>query len=470
MIFALLTIVLMAQTTRLQPPPGLAPLPTKRQLAWHDRQFYAFCHFGPNTFTGNEWGHGTEDPALFNPTEFDARQWVRIFRQAGMTGVVITAKHHDGFCLWPSKLSTHTVAQSPWRGGKGDVLKELSDACRAEGLKFGVYLSPWDRNHPAYGTPAYNQVFAGMLEEVLTRYGEVFEVWFDGANGEGPNGKKQVYDWNLFIATVRRLQPNACMFSDSGPDVRWVGNEDGHSAETCWSTLNRDQFYPGTSNSGPLTEGQEGGADWIPAECDVSIRPGWFYRSSEDGKVKSGHELVELWYRSVGQNANLILNVPPDPRGLIAEPDRKSLLELRAELDRSFRTDLARKAKAQSVLWRGRDRRFAPANVSDGRSTTYWATDDQDHAGTVVLEWSKAVMADCCVLQEAISLGQRVRKFSIRGSSGNHWDLLAEGTTIGYRRMIRFPRASVSSLRLDIEDSRACPCIANLEVYDRLGG
>ena len=264
------------------------PLPTAPQAAWQAMETNAFVHFGPNTFTNVEWGSGREDPSLFNPTAFDARQWVRVFKQAGFRGVIITAKHHDGFCLWPSALSTHTVARSPWRGGKGDVLRELSDACREEGLKFGVYLSPWDRNHPAYGTAEYNRVFAAMLEEVLGHYGKVFEVWFDGANGEGPNGKRQVYDWPLFVGTVRRLQPEAVIFSDAGPDVRWVGNERGEGGATSWSLIDRARYVPGTDLSKELTEGFRNAPDWVAPECDVSIRPGWFYRSSEDSRVKTG--------------------------------------------------------------------------------------------------------------------------------------------------------------------------------------
>ena len=303
----------------------VAPVPTAAQLAWQRQELHAFVHFGPNTFSGAEWGTGREAPTVFNPTAFDARQWVRAFKAAGFTGVVITAKHHDGFCLWPSRLSTHTVAASPWKDGAGDVLRELSEACREEGLGFGVYLSPWDRNHPAYGTPEYNEVFAGMLEEVLGHYGPVFEVWFDGANGEGPNGKRQEYDWPLFISTVRRLQPKAVIFSDAGPDIRWVGNERGEAPLTVWSMIDRSRYEPGTPLSDELGEGTRFGHDWVPAECDVSIRPGWFYRASEDSRVKSAGRLVSLYEQSVGRNCTLLLNVPPDQRGLLAAPDVASL-------------------------------------------------------------------------------------------------------------------------------------------------
>ena len=260
---------------------GQRPIPDPRHLEWHKMETYAFVHFGPNTFSGNEWGNGKEKPETFNPTKLDCNQWVQTFKKAGMKGVIITAKHHDGFCLWPSKLSTHTVMQSPF---KRDILKELSIACKKEGIKMGVYLSPWDRNHPTYGTDGYNDTFDGMLHEVLSNYGPIFEVWFDGANGEGPNGKRQVYDWKRYIATVRKLQPNAVIFSDAGPDVRWVGNENGVAPETSWSTINRDRYVPGISLYKELSEGTENGANWVPSECDVSIRPGWFWRKSEDAK------------------------------------------------------------------------------------------------------------------------------------------------------------------------------------------
>ena len=283
-------------------PKPFGPLPTPRQLAWHKRGMYAFVHFTINTFTDKEWGYGDESPALFNPSGFDADSIVRAAKDGGLTGLVLTAKHHDGFCNWPTKLSTHSVASSPWKGGKGDVLRELSDACREVGLKFGVYLSPWDRNNPKYGTgEEYNEYFRRQLREVLTQYGPIFEVWFDGACGEGPNGKRQVYDFPSFRAVVRELQPDAVMFSDVGPDIRWVGNEQGWAGETCWSMLKAEGHGIGNDNppsTKSLNEGDIDGESWIPAECDVSIRPGWFYHAHEDDKVKTPAQLFDLWERS----------------------------------------------------------------------------------------------------------------------------------------------------------------------------
>lgn len=402
-----------------------SPLPSKRQLAWHEMGYYAFVHFGPNTFTDKEWGEGREDPKVFNPTAFDARQWVRTFKAAGMKGVIITAKHHDGFCLWPSKFSKHTVAQSPWKGGKGDVLKELSEACKAEGLKMGVYLSPWDRNHPDYGTPEYNKVFAGMLKEVLTQYGPIFEVWFDGANGEGPNGKRQVYDWELFIATVRKYQPDAVIFSDAGPDVRWVGNESGIAGETNWTTMDRSKVTIGGADQAYLNVGDPLGKDWVPAECDVSIRPGWFYHASEDSKVKSVEKLLELWHASVGRGANLLLNVPPDRRGLIHENDVAALKGLKQRLDVLYGRDLAIKWEARSA--------------------------------ELLIDVPPDKLIDRIVVAEDLRFGQRVKNFTVEASNSvtnAGRSEVAKGTTIGRRRIIVFPPVRATSIRVATQSLR----------------
>jgi len=273
------------------------PLPSKAQLGWHKMEYYLFMHFGPNTFTDKEWGEGTEPEDVFNPTNLDCRQWCRIAKASGAKGIIITAKHHDGFCLWPSKYSTHTVRESKWRNGKGDVLKQLSQACKEYGLKFGVYISPWDRNHPKYGTAEYNEVFINMMKEIFTNYGPIWELWWDGANGEGPNGKKQVYDWKRFEATVRKLSPNTIIFSDIGPDIRWCGNENGFAGETNWNFLDTAGFARGIGAppTDTLNRGNYNGKNWIPAECDVSIRPGWFYHAAEDKKVKTPQTLFELY-------------------------------------------------------------------------------------------------------------------------------------------------------------------------------
>jgi alpha-L-fucosidase len=441
------------------PPEPCYPIPSARQLAWQKLEYYAFTHFGPNTFSGKEWGDGREDPASFNPKQLDCRQWARAFKKAGMKGVIITAKHHDGFCLWPTTLSTHTVAQSPY---KGDVLRELSSACKAEGLKFGVYLSPWDRNHPTYGTSEYNEVFRKMLREVLTSYGDVFEVWFDGANGEGPNGKKQVYDWDTFWKTVRLDAKNAVMFSDVGPDIRWVGNESGHSAPTCWSPFNAIG-EPGQS-SPTQTTGDEDGAAWIPAECDVSIRPGWFWRESENDKVKTVSQLEKIYFESVGQNGNLLLNVPPDNRGLIHDNDIAALMSLRRRLDSLFKTKL--KATAVSSPCRGGEERFGARSVLDGKLETYWATDDDIKSGWLTIDFGAPKDIGVVILQENIGLGQRVKQWDIDACYGSEWQRVSGGTTIGYKRLINLGGVRATRLRLNIRDARACPTIATFAAYE----
>lgn len=425
-----------------QNPAG--PVPSPRQLAWHRMDYYAFVHFGPNTFTGEEWGHGTEDPKVFNPKRLDARQWARTFRQAGMQGVIITAKHHDGFCLWPSKESTHTVANSEWKKGKGDVLRELSAACKAENLKFGVYLSPWDRNHPTYGTDGYNDVFVRMLREVLTGYGPVFEVWFDGANGEGPNGKRQVYDWPRFVRTVREAQPDAVIFSDAGPDIRWVGNEDGFAGETNWATLHRDRFVPGSPLYKQLTEGHEDGTHWVPSECDVSIRPGWFWRESENEKVKTVDQLLEIWYASVGRGSSLLLNVPPNSDGRISDVDVKRLVEFRQARER----ELARRIPVRT-----------PSPAFDEDANTF------AEGPTFVADFGRTQEIDRVVLSEPVALGQRVRKFEVQVQAGDGWKTAASATTIGPRRILKFPLQKVRKVRVNVTDTKATALLSEVAFY-----
>ncbi len=448
------------------PPEPVPPTPSPRQLAWQDLEFYAFVHFGMNTFTDQEWGTGKEDPSLFNPSQLDCRQWVRVFKRAGMKGVILTAKHHDGFCLWPSRYTEHSVKNSPWRGGRGDVVKELSEACHEAGLKFGVYLSPWDRHEPSYGdSPRYNRFYKNQLRELLTNYGPVFEVWFDGACGEGPNGRRQVYDWEGYWALVRQLQPNAVIFSDAGPDVRWVGNERGYADETNWSTLNRDGIYPGYPHPRELTRGHEGGKSWVPTEVDVSIRPGWFYHASQDSQVKSLSKLVDIYFHSVGRNANLLLNVPPDPRGLITPVDSARLAQLRDYLDRAFSVNLAQHAKLTASNWRGEELEFSPEKAVDGNTRTYWATDDSVRSAWLEVDFARPVTFNCLMLQEAIALGQRIKRFQLLVRSGDGWQQVANGTTVGHKRLVRFDRVTARRLRVRILDARGCPTMAELGVF-----
>lgn len=384
----------------------IGPVASPRQQAWQSMEFYLFLHFGPNTFTDLEWGKGTEQEEVFNPTQLDCRQWCRIAKAAGAKGMIITAKHHDGFCLWPSKFSKHTVAQSKWRGGHGDVLKELADACREYGLKLGIYLSPWDRNHPLYGTASYNEVFINMMKEVVSKYGPLFEFWWDGANGEGPNGKKQIYDWHRFEETMRSIAPNTPVFSDIGPDIRWVGNEQGFAGTTNWNMLDTAGFTRGAGSppTDTLNAGNSEGKNWIPAECDVSIRPGWFYHSKEDSKVKTAEELFQLYLKSVGRGASLLLNVPPDTRGLIGSQDSAALVNFRTLRSSSF---------DQPVL----NKNF-PDSARNGSSLYNAALNKTDSI-------------NCVMLTEAIEYGQRIKSFTVLIMKDGATVRELKGTTIG---------------------------------------
>ena len=409
-------------------PASYGAVPSPQQVEWQKMEMNMFCHFGPNTFTSAEWGTGQEDADIFNPSAMDCRQWASIAKAAGMKGIIITAKHHDGFCLWPNPVSRHTVAQSSWRDGKGDVLRELSDACREYGLEFGVYISPWDRNDPAYGTDEYNEVFRQTLASALGDYGPVFEQWFDGACGEGPNGKVQVYDWDLYHRTVYEYQPDAIIFSDTGPGCRWIGNEAGYAGRTCWSGLDTAGFAPGKSpHRDTLNCGNVHGKAWIPGEADVSIRPGWFYKDSENDKVKSLSDLLGIYYASVGRNSLLLLNVPPDKRGLIHSTDSLRLMEFRAALDKIFATDMSDGAAAEATAVRGDSPRFAASNILDDNYDSYWTTDDGVTGASLVVDLGAQKTFNRIMLQEYIPLGQRVARFSVdvRDLSGG-WTRAAE--------------------------------------------
>lgn len=448
------------------PPEPYGAIPTEDQLKWQQMEYYMFVHFGPNTFTNVEWGDGKEDPKVFNPTNVDCRQWAATAKAAGMKAIILTAKHHDGFCLWPSKYSTHTVRESLWKDGKGDLLKELSDACREYGLKFGVYLSPWDQNHPDYGTAEYNQVFANTLDEVLSSYGEVFEQWFDGANGGAHSGKKQVYDWDLFHKTVYKNQPHAIIFSDIGPGCRWMGNERGVAGETNWSTMNIEGFEPGLG--APPTEilnaGEQGGKAWVPAETDVSIRPGWFYSPETDDKVKSVDKLVDIYYTSIGRNSNLLLNVPPDRNGRIHSTDSTRLMEFRKVIEDSFKDNLMKDATILASNTRGSD--YKESNMQDDNYDTYWASEDDNLAPVIEINFKKETALNRLLLQEYIPLGQRISSLSVEywDSNKKDWQPLTNVITVGYKRILRFPTVSTSKIKIAIE-ALACPVISTIEAY-----
>lgn len=451
---------------RVEAPKPFGVVPTEQQVEWQKMEYNMFVHFGPNTFNNIEWGSGKEDPDMFNPTAMDCRQWTGIAKAAGMKGVIITAKHHDGFCLWPNPVARHTVAQSSWRDGKGDVLKDLSEACRKDDLEFGIYISPWDRNDPHYGTPEYNQIFVKTLEHALGNYGPVFEQWFDRACGEGPTGKKQVYDWPLFNATVYKMQPDAVIFSDFGPGCRWVGNERGHAGRTCWSTMNTNADLTGDASMPLLNVGEKGGNTWAAAETDVSIRPSWFWKERENEKVKSLQHLLKIWYESVGRNSLLLLNVPPDPRGLIHEADSARLMELRAALDEIFSEDLAEGATVEAENVRGQARKYRASNMLKDDYDKYWAVDDDVRKVSFVVTLPDERTFNRVQLQEYIPLGQRVSSFSIDAlSEDGSWVQVAHETTIGYKRIVHIPVTTTTAVRVNIEESEACPVLNGFALF-----
>ncbi len=455
-------------------PAPYGPVPTQRQMRWHEMEFYGFLHFTVNTFTDKEWGEGDEDEKVFNPTAFDADQIVSTAKEAGMTGLILTAKHHDGFCLWPSQYTEHSVKNSPWRGGQGDVVKEVSEACRRHGLRFGVYLSPWDRNHKDYARPEYITYYRNQLRELLTQYGDIFTVWFDGANGgSGYYGgaretrhidNRTYYDWETTWKLVRELMPGAVMFSDGGPDFRWVGNENGIAGDPCWATLNAAGRRPGGSSEG-LTSGERPGTHWIPAECDVSIRPGWFYHASEDARVKSPARLLDIYYKSVGRGACLNLNIPPDRRGQICEKDRQSLREFRRILDATFAKNLADGAGGTTSNIRGGARQFAPNNLLAGNKEAYWSTDDGVTTPELVIDLGRPVTFNVVSLGEYLPLGQRIEAFGLDQWKDGQWVEFARGTSIGHKRLVRGESITTDKVRLRITQAPVCPALAELGLF-----
>ena len=460
--------------------------PSPRQLAVQEMEFYAFAHFTVNTFTDREWGDGSEAESVFNPTAFDAGQWVDALRSAGIRGLLLTCKHHDGFCLWPSAYTEHSVKHSPFRGGKGDVVREVSDACRRGGLKFGVYLSPWDRNSPLYGQgKPYDDYFCQQLRELCTGYGELFSVWFDGACGEGSNGKRQVYDWERYYALIRELQPNAAI-AISGPDIRWCGNEAGDTRESEWSVLPTGFASPEevaahsqraddpAFREKRIDETQRDlgsraflsgavGYQWSPAETDTSIRPGWFYHASEDGRVRSTEELLDIWYRTVGGNSTLLLNIPPDRRGLFHETDVSRLRELGEILRRTFACNLARQAEIAS----DRDDGYHTAeNVREDSCDTYFKPFDGENTAVLTLRWPEMQTISNVVIKENIRMGQRVERFVIEARTADgHFAECARGTTVGYKKIARIGSVRTDMLRIRITDSRVAPVISFVGVY-----
>jgi alpha-L-fucosidase len=454
--------------------------PSPRQFNWQKLELTAFFHFGMNTFTNREWGTGKEDPEIFNPAKLDAMQWVKVARDAGFKQVILTAKHHDGFCLWPTRTTTHSVKSSPWENGKGDVVKEVADACKKQGMGFGIYLSPWDMNSPLYGTEKYNDLFIEQLTELLSNYGQIDEVWFDGANGEGPGGKKQEYDFDRWYAHIRKLQPKATI-AIMGPDVRWVGTETGYGRDTEWSVLpanNLSQenisansqhelsikpagFLKGADIGGREQLKKAKGLVWYPAETDVSIRPGWFYHPEEDSKVKSPEKLMDIYYNSVGKNSVLLVNIPPDARGSISKSDEASLMDWAMIRKETFKTNLAAEARISSPNG------LNGKALLDGNYQTYWTTKGTDSTAVIELTLPVSTTFDVAMLQENIMVGQRIEKFSIEYWQQEAWHELIGGTTVGYKRLLRFKPVTAVKVRVKITASRLNPTLSEFGLFKR---
>jgi len=462
----------------VQEPKDIAPnpvIPTHDQVAYQKMEFIGFIHFTVNTFTDKEWGYGDEPPEIFNPTDFDADQWARVAKDAGMKQLILTAKHHDGFCLWPSKYTEHSVKNSPWKDGKGDIVREFVDACRRHGLKVGLYLSPWDRNHADYGTPAYIEYYRNQLKELLTDYGEISELWFDGANGgtgyySGAREERRIdrttyYRWSETWSMIKELQPNVLIFSDAGPDIRWIGNERGFAGKTNWSTINNENIVVGGADTGYLNSGDPDGKNWAIPLCNTSIRPGWFYHKKEDDRVKSTQQFLDVYYKSVGRNGVLLLNIPPDRRGLFHKNDIKALKEFQSILDETFATNLALGKKVDASSQKKRHPKFSPSNIVDEDLDSYWAADENIWVTTLEIDLEKPMLFDRIMIQEPIRFGQRISEFDVKGLVNGEWVRLAEGTTIGYKRIFRIPPVQAEKIELLITKSNNTPAISNFGLY-----
>ncbi len=462
---ALTALAITSSLRAAEPPVPFGALPHERQVQWQRLEYYAFVHLGINTFTDREWGYGDEDPKLFNPASFDARVIVHQFKEAGMKGMILTAKHHDGFCLWPTKTTTHNISKSPWRNGKGDLIKEFAVACKAEGLKLGIYVSPWDRNHAEYGREGYVKDFHEQIREVLTNYGPIFEIWFDGANGGDGfyGGAKEsrtipdgYYRFPEAVKMIRQLQPNCVVWSAG--DARWGGSEQGHVGYPQWHTM-------GAGEKGNHATGVRHGEAWIPAEGDTSIRPGWFWHEREDSKVKSPDKLMQVWFDCVGRGANFILNVPPDRNGQIRQPDIRSLDEFRETRDALFSKNLASGATAEGPA-RGGDKTYSAGKLTDNDIESYWAAEDDNHTPSAEIRLSAPATFDVIRLREQIRLGQRVDAFEIDAWTDGDWKKIHSGKTIGTQLLVRLPQSlTTDRLRLRVTESAAVPCLSELSLY-----
>ena len=461
-------------TERIEP---LGPVPADRQLAWHEVETYGLVCFNLVTFENKEWGYGDADPAIFNPTDFSAEQIVNTAREGGLKGIILVCKHHEGFCLWPTKTTEYNITKSPWKDGKGDMVRAFQLACEKAGMKFGVYLSPWDRNSAVYGQEGYIPVYYEQLRELLTGYGELFEVWFDGANGgDGWYGgadtirnidRFSYYGWDSIYSIVRELQPHAVIFSDMG-DVRWVGNEAGFAGETSWCMYtpkgreDENKPAPGFTRYWEATEGHEDGKYWMPSECDFSIRPGWYYHEDQNDAVKSSRVLFDHYLKTVGRNASFNLGLPPDTRGIMHEKDVESLRGFGQILEQAFKENLA---LGEHISASSARKGYPGKKMLDGKRTTFWAAPENQVQAEIILKLEEKQETNAILLQEYIELGQRIKSFKIEAKIEDGYVPVGEGTTIGYKRILTFDPVISDEFRLIIEDSRASPLLAEIQLY-----
>ena len=474
----------LSNISRAQPtvPKPVGPVPTENQMRWQQMEYYAFIHFSTNTFTDQEWGYGEADDAkLFNPTNLDCDQWARVCKEAGMKGIIVIAKHHSGFCLWPTETTDYSVKNSPWKGGTGDIIGDLAKSCKKYGLKLGIYISPWDRNSAAYGlrdpdgsSPYVKNIFRKQIEECLTKYGDIFEIWFDGANGGdgyygGARSTRKIdrttyYDWKNTYKLIRNLQPKIVIWNDNGDraDLRWVGTEGGSVGETNWSLLNAAGDVPFEM----LHYGVENGDSWVPGEVNTSIRPGWFYHEYEDSRVKTLPQLLDTYYHSFGRNGTLLLNFPIDRRGLIHETDQKAALGLAKAVKEAFAVNLAERKAATASNIRGKASQYGADKALDNNTETYWATDDDLNTASLTIDFGKPTTFNRFLVQEYVRLGQRVKTFKVEAMINAEWKELAKQTTIGYKRILVLPTVTASQLRFTVMDAKGSPLISNIAVYN----
>lgn len=475
----LFVIIALTQCNRKeQTPPDIDPngvVPSEKLLSYQQMEFIGFIHFSINTFTNKEWGFGNESPELFNPSELDVEQWVKVAKAGGMKQLILTAKHHDGFCLWPSKYTEHSIKNSPYKSGNGDIVGEFVAACRKHDLQVGLYLSPWDRNHNDYGNQAYILYYKNQIQELLTQYGEINEIWFDGANGgDGFYGgaietrtihSATYYGWDEIFSLAYALQPNIKIFSDVGPDVHWIGNEKGIAGFTFWSTITTDSLTIGGADQKYLNSGDAEGKSWVVGQCDVSIRPGWFYHQNEDHLVKTPQELMDIYHQSVGRNSVLLLNLPPDQRGLIHENDVQSLQQFKKILDKTYAVDLAKGKAITANNHRLNHQKFAPENAVDQSNDSYWATDDSIFPSELIIDLADTIEFDRILLQEPVKYGQRISQFKVEVMDITGWKSVFEGTTIGYKRLLSIAAVKTNKVRLTIVQANNTAAISNFGLF-----